>query len=84
MTNKPNPKDCDCRLWARESGIILVSTHHPSCGHYQHGDDLRAAREIVKDLTAAMERWGAEEDGIPADAWEAYKTAKQAIGENPW
>ena len=45
---------------------------------------LDAAMALIRELTKALEAWGAEEDGIFPPAWDAYKRGKCAIGEFDW
>jgi hypothetical protein len=40
----------------------------------------REGERILAALVDAVERWGAEEDGIPADAWDEYRKALAWLG----
>ena len=61
----------------------------PQAGHFpaRHfatvGDAVKAnTRDALSALSAcvvAMRRWGADEDGIPEDAWPAYIAAREIM-----
>jgi hypothetical protein len=85
-----NPIQCECFNWERLGhprcrGPRACATpyveHHPKCKHY---DLAKESSAMVSELVHAMEAWGKEEDGIPGQAWEAYKRGKAWIGEFNW
>jgi hypothetical protein len=68
-------KECECRDWATDGRIPLLS-HHYKCDNYSPVNELT---EIIKDLLKGIESWAAEEDGVYC--FDAYKKAKVAMGQ---
>jgi hypothetical protein len=67
---------CPCTTWARTNQTLL-SGHHQRCEHYNPEADAVA---LIAPLLEGIERWAADEDGIPEHIWEAYGRARAAIG----
>jgi hypothetical protein len=73
---------CECANWtSRRLDIRLLTNHHESC---PKGDVMGSAKSLIRALVKGLEAWGAEEDGIYPEAWEAYKRGKAVIGEFDW
>jgi hypothetical protein len=73
---------CECANWtSRRLDISLLTNHHESC---PKGDVMGSAKSLIRALVKGLEAWGAEEDGIYPEAWEAYKRGKAVIGEFDW
>ena len=70
-------RPCDCTHWARDGRQKILTEHHPRCASYDPEGD---ARKIIKSLVLAMEAWGMEEDGVPANHWDVYEHARTMIG----
>lgn len=71
-------EQCECATWAKAEAFTFLTTHHPRCPRY----DLEGeAVVLIRSLLVGIERWAQDEDGIHHDCWEAYKHAKQTIGE---
>jgi hypothetical protein len=56
------------------------------CGHMAkyvievNDNQVEVLREALLNCVEAMRRWGAEEDGIPEDAWGAFRKACTMLG----
>ena len=71
--------NCECTNWATLNlRHQLLTGHHERCPHSPKA--LDKALELIAALARGMELWGAEEDGIYPDAWEAYRKAKALEG----
>ncbi len=64
-----NTFECDCKLWARGSGGLPWTEHHPCCTKRNVGKE---SVELVAKLLKGIECWAAEEDGVHPEAWDAY------------
>ena len=67
--------NCPCVSWNRGDGPLLTS-HHRDC---QNVDYEKEIAETIKNLCAALEDWGNQEDGIPEDYWLAYEHGKSMV-----
>jgi hypothetical protein len=74
--------ECECRFWARTQVAgewrSLFTGHHPACRWYNLNAEVR---EVLGNLTRAVEGWAADEDGLPEEAYPAYVAAKTLLGE---
>jgi len=70
-------KECECRNWCSD-GRLPRTSHHYQCKHYNLAQD---SLFMVRELTEAMEKWSADCDGMPNEAWEAYKKALLFSGQ---
>lgn len=72
-------KQCPCRYWCHtQLRHQLLTGHHDQCPHSPK--PLDKALELIADLARGMELWAADEDGIHAEAWKAYRKAKALEG----
>jgi hypothetical protein len=72
--------NCDCIYWCSEDQAwVDLTGHHENCP--KRGNVLAHTKTLLTELVRGMEAWGADDDGIHPDAWEAYKRAKAVIGE---
>mgnify|MGYP002639974512 CR=1 FL=1 len=71
------PKLCECSTWARAYGQQFMALHHRNCKHYNPEAD---AATLITALVEGMDAWGADEDGIHPEAWDAYQRARSATG----
>ena len=70
-------RHCECRLWAM-SGKLAPCGHNLNCP--ERLDSERGWEDLVGGLITGMICWGADEDGIHPEAWEAYCRARMALG----
>lgn len=78
-TCEPPCSPCQCVNWCEINHVHRFLTgHHEGCPHSPKA--LDKALELIAALARGMELWGAEEDGIYPDAWEAYRKAKALQG----
>lgn len=66
--------DCECACWAivDPHRTMLGNGHHPRCEHFR--SDVGALK-LIGELVAGIRWWGAQEDGITDEIWEAYRKA---------
>lgn len=77
--NATTDMECECATWCDlDFRHRLLTGHHLYCKHGQHA--LTKALELIAVLARGMELWGAQEDGIYSEAWEAYRQAKALEG----
>ena len=69
--------ECECKNWASDGRLPMLS-HHYKCQNYS---PIFEMTKIIKDLIIGIESWGAEEDGVYGECFEAYKRAKVAMGQ---
>lgn len=63
---------CECKTWGSSDvrRRMWGNGHHESCHRYNPVEGIyNACAAMVK----ALEEWGANEDGIPQEVWEAYR-----------
>ena len=78
-TCEPPCSPCLCVTWCEINHIHRFLTgHHEGCPHSPKA--LDKALELIAALARGMELWGAEEDGIYPEAWDAYRKAKALQG----
>jgi hypothetical protein len=78
-TSPPHCPPCACENWCViDHTHRLLTGHHEGCPHSPKA--LDKALELIAALARGMELWGAEEDGIYPEAWEAYRKAKALQG----
>jgi len=65
-----NVTDCECVGWAGDLGD-MTSEHHPECPKSE-----AKTYDLIQALTDGIERWAAEEDGVPEHLWHTYQRAK--------
>lgn len=77
MSAETEKAPCVCQNWAR-TGQKILTKHHPNCTCYDAEGD---ARDVVERLLKGIEAWGAEEDGVYPECWEAYRNGKIFVGQ---
>jgi hypothetical protein len=78
-TSQPLCSPCECDNWCEINHTHRFLTgHHEGCPRSPKA--LDKALELIAALVRGMELWGAEEDGIYPEAWEAYRKAKALQG----
>jgi hypothetical protein len=77
QTTTTNPAECECWNWCSD-GLHrreeLLAGHHFRCSKFE-AEFRRRALELIAQLYEAMQQWGAEEDGVPDFAWDAWVVA---------
>ena len=59
-----NPVNCVCIGWPTGGELGELGHHQNSC--------LMHPNNLARDAVAAMQWWGAQEDGIPGEVWDVY------------
>lgn len=78
-SSEPACSPCQCVNWCEINHTHRFLTgHHEGCPNSPEA--LGAALDLIAALARGMELWGAEEDGIYPEAWEAYRKAKALQG----
>lgn len=70
-------KSCECLTWCSD-GRLPLTAHHYNCKRYNLAEE---SLKMVTSLTKAMELWSAECDGMPKEAFDAYKDALIFTGQ---
>lgn len=65
--------NCECMNWG-VVGMSLRTEHAPSC--WKREAELGSA---FRALIVGIERWAADEDGIPDHLFDAYKSARRML-----
>jgi hypothetical protein len=66
-------------MTSMDLSAVILTGHHEQCP--KNPGVMDASRSLLTELVRGIQRWGAEEDGIPGDLWEAYAHAKAVLGE---
>ncbi len=67
--------------WAGDRWQHHCEGVHPQAGAFDaRRVELDSPREALLACIDAMLRWGAEQDGIPSEAWDAFKFAHAELG----
>ena len=52
----------------------MLANHHYHCPKFET-EFRRRALELIAQLYQAMREWGAQEDGVPSEAWDIWLLA---------
>ena len=75
-------KECECVDWCRDglhAREEMLAGHHYRCPQFEE-EFMRRAMELIKRLRDNMREWGAQEDGVPDFAWQAFCDAEYVAG----
>jgi hypothetical protein len=70
----PVPIQCRCSTYARASLLDGPDGHHRNCE--LHPENTFA---LIARLVDGIDRWAAEEDGVPDRLWDAYQQARYVV-----
>jgi hypothetical protein len=71
------PSECECVNWCRDGLHVpeeILAGHHFRCPKHD-AEFRRRSLELIAQLYHAMREWGAQEDGVPDEAWDAWLLA---------